>query len=123
MDNKSIEEVERNEQLVRRELEQIENKKLVLKKSYDKAIDLQLDIQQSLREASQNLSPEEIIEQEDILSTFNRQSQIVEGYFQEETAKLNKQELIAKDKMEKLVCDRQRLFIDNSEKEKKDGKS
>lgn len=48
MNDKQLKEVERNEAILRKELERIEDKKIVLKKSYDKTINMQLDIQQSL---------------------------------------------------------------------------
>lgn len=83
MNDKQLKEVERNEAILRKELERIEDKKIVLKKSYDKTINMQLDIQQSLRDSSQSLSPEEVMEQEEIMLIFNRQSRIVEDYFQE----------------------------------------
>lgn len=82
MNDKQLKEVERNEAILRKELERIEDKKIVLKKSYDKTINMQLDIQQSLRDSSQSLSPEEVMEQEEIMLIFNRQSRIVEDYFQ-----------------------------------------
>lgn len=47
---------------------------------------------------------------------FNRQSRIVEDYFQEEMAKLNKQETDAKDTLEGLVQERQKLYVSQSEK-------
>lgn len=81
MNDKQLKEVERNEAILRKELERIEDKKIVLKKSYDKTINMQLDIQQSLRDSSQSLSPEEVMEQEEIMLIFNRQSRIVEDYF------------------------------------------
>ena len=77
MNDKQLKEVERNEAILRKELERIEDKKIVLKKSYDKTINMQLDIQQSLRDSSQSLSPEEVMEQEEIMLIFNRQSRIV----------------------------------------------
>lgn len=46
MNDKQLKEVERNEAILRKELERIEDKKIVLKKSYDKTINMQLDIQQ-----------------------------------------------------------------------------
>lgn len=110
MNDKQLKEVERNEAILRKELERIEDKKIVLKKSYDKTINMQLDIQQSLRDSSQSLSPEEVMEQEEIMLIFNRQSRIVEDYFQEEMAKLNKQETDAKDTLEGLVQERQVLL-------------
>ncbi|HFE0730110.1 TPA: hypothetical protein ACF7BK_000514 [Streptococcus agalactiae] len=116
MNDKQLKEVERNEAILRKELERIEDKKIVLKKSYDKTINMQLDIQQSLRDSSQSLSPEEVMEQEEIMLIFNRQSRIVEDYFQEEMAKLNKQETDAKDTLEGLVQERQKLYVSQSEK-------
>lgn len=80
MNDKQLKEVERNEAILRKELERIEDKKIVLKKSYDKTINMQLDIQQSLRDSSQSLSPEEVMEQEEIMLIFNRQSRIVADY-------------------------------------------
>lgn len=62
MNDKQLKEVERNEAILRKELERIEDKKIVLKKSYDKTINMQLDIQQSLRDSSQSLSPEEVMD-------------------------------------------------------------
>lgn len=38
MNDKQLKEVERNEAILRKELERIEDKKIVLKKSYDKTI-------------------------------------------------------------------------------------
>ncbi|WP_410530682.1 hypothetical protein [Streptococcus agalactiae] len=90
-----------------------------MEKSYEKAINLQSDIHQSIRNNSLELTQEEILDNEEILSVFSRQSRLVEEYYSEEKRQLKEEELKLRDKLDGIIQKRQLLYIENEEKIRK----
>ncbi|MFD3085186.1 hypothetical protein ACFKJU_00830, partial [Streptococcus agalactiae] len=95
-----------------KQVEIMEERRLQLEKSYEKAINLQSDIHQSIRNNSLELTQEEILDNEEILSVFSRQSRLVEEYYSEEKRQLKEEELKLRDKLDGIIQKRQLLYID-----------
>ncbi|MGT2808784.1 hypothetical protein DIX60_08815 [Streptococcus iniae] len=114
-----IEELDNQAASVQRQVERMEERRLQLEKSYEKAINLQSDIHQSIRNNSLELTQEEILDNEEILSVFSRQSRLVEEYYSEEKRQLKEEELKLRDKLDGIIQKRQLLYIENEEKIRK----
>ena len=111
-----IEELDNQAATVQKQVEIMEERRLQLEKSYEKAINLQSDIHQSIRNNSLELTQEEILDNEEILSVFSRQSRLVEEYYSEEKRQLKEEELKLRDKLDGIIQKRQLLYIENEEK-------
>lgn len=114
-----IEELDNQVATVQKQVEIMEERRLQLEKSYEKAINLQSDIHQSIRNNSLELTQEEILDNEEILSVFSRQSRLVEEYYSEEKRQLKEEELKLRDKLDGIIQKRQLLYIENEEKIRK----
>ncbi|ODG95316.1 hypothetical protein TH70_0121 [Streptococcus agalactiae] len=114
-----IEELDNQAATVQKQVEIMEERRLQLEKSYEKAINLQSDIHQSIRNNSLELTQEEILDNEEILSVFSRQSRLVEEYYSEEKRQLKEEELKLRDKLDGIIQKRQLLYIENEEKIRK----
>lgn len=114
-----IEELDNQAATVQKQVERMEERRLQLEKSYEKAINLQSDIHQSIRNNSLELTQEEILDNEEILSVFSRQSRLVEEYSSEEKRQLKEEELKLRDKLDGIIQKRQLLYIENEEKIRK----
>ncbi|WP_127139446.1 hypothetical protein [Streptococcus agalactiae] len=114
-----IEELDNQAATVQKQVEIMEERRLQLEKSYEKAINLQNDIHQSIRNNSLELTQEEILDNEEILSVFSRQSRLVEEYYSEEKRQLKEEELKLRDKLDGIIQKRQLLYIENEEKIRK----
>lgn len=114
-----IEELDNQAATVQKQVERLEERRLQLEKSYEKAINLQSDIHQSIRNNSLELTQEEILDNEEILSVFSRQSRLVEEYYSEEKRQLKEEELKLRDKLDGIIQKRQLLYIENEEKIRK----
>ncbi|MCC9944262.1 hypothetical protein HK268_06075, partial [Streptococcus agalactiae] len=106
-----IEELDNQAATVQKQVEIMEERRLQLEKSYEKAINLQSDIHQSIRNNSLELTQEEILDNEEILSVFSRQSRLVEEYYSEEKRQLKEEELKLRDKLDGIIQKRQLLYI------------
>lgn len=104
---------------VQRQVERIEERALQLEKSYEKAVNLQSDIHQSIRNYSLELTQEEIQENEEILSVFSRQSRLVEDYYSDEKRKLKEEELKLRDELDHILQKRQLLYLEKEEQLRK----
>ncbi|GAB6640675.1 hypothetical protein [Streptococcus uberis] len=100
---------------VQRQVERIEERAFQLEKSYEKAVNLQSDIHQSIRNYSVELTQEEIQENEEILSVFSRQSRLVEDYYSDEKRKLKEEELKLRDELDHILQKRQLLYLEKEE--------
>ncbi|MCC9766235.1 hypothetical protein HK225_00555, partial [Streptococcus agalactiae] len=105
-----IEELDNQAATVQKQVEIMEERRLQLEKSYEKAINLQSDIHQSIRNNSLELTQEEILDNEEILSVFSRQSRLVEEYYSEEKRQLKEEELKLRDKLDGIIQKRQLLY-------------
>ena len=114
-----IEELDNQAATVQKQVEIMEERRLQLEKSYEKAINLQSDIHQSIRNNSLELTQEEILDNEEILSVFSRQSRLVEEYYSEEKRQLKEEELKLRDKLDGIIQKRQLLYTENEEKIRK----
>ncbi|GAA5350647.1 hypothetical protein BOVMAS18_09660 [Streptococcus uberis] len=104
---------------VQRQVERIEERAFQLEKSYEKAVNLQSDIHQSIRNYSLELTQEEIQENEEILSVFSRQSRLVEDYYSDEKRKLKEEELKLRDELDHILQKRQLLYLEKEEQLRK----
>ncbi|MTC89757.1 hypothetical protein GKS17_00365 [Streptococcus uberis] len=104
---------------VQRQVERIEERAFQLEKSYEKAVNLQSDIHQSIRNYSVELTQEEIQENEEILSVFSRQSRLVEDYYSDEKRKLKEEELKLRDELDHILQKRQLLYLEKEEQLRK----
>ncbi|MCK1247865.1 hypothetical protein MX059_03830 [Streptococcus uberis] len=100
---------------VQSQVERIEERAFQLEKSYEKAVNLQSDIHQSIRNYSVELTQEEIQENEEILSVFSRQSRLVEDYYSDEKRKLKEEELKLRDELDHILQKRQLLYLEKEE--------
>lgn len=100
---------------VQRQVERIEERAFQLEKSYEKAVNLQSDIHQTIRNYSVELTQEEIQENEEILSVFSRQSRLVEDYYSDEKRKLKEEELKLRDELDHILQKRQLLYLEKEE--------